>query len=313
MTKTKFTHFSFRQQFRSLLISSMILTIGLSVFSCGGPVIEDSSNAPANTPQTEQPAESEAQPSLSDGQYPVQQVTYDDATGEYSVLLLNTKPGEPSLFRTANLPMARLTDEEVANSKENYLTVEQGQPALHVAEDFRIEYVHSVTETATNPDTGEQETIVVRQETSFWTPFAGALAGQALGNLLFTPHYYIPPVYQTGVILTGYGGYGRTYTQAVDRYQTRYKAPPAEVRNRQTLRTSGQARRRSSPSTSGQSSEQTGTNTRRRNQQTDRPSGSGFGSDTLERNNSNSDRNYRRNSGGFGSSKSRRSRSGRRR
>lgn len=303
-----------RKQFRSLVIGSMVLTLGLSTLACGPVLVEDSSNVPAETTQTQQPAEPEAQTQLSDGQYGVQQVTYDDATGEYAVQLLNTKPGEPSLFRTDNLPMARLTDEEVASKKGNYLAVEQGQPALHIAEDFRIEYVHNVTETATNPDTGQPETIVVRQESSFWTPFAGALAGQALGSLLFTPHYYIPPVYQPGIILTGYGGYGRTYTQAVDRYQTRYKAPPAEVQNRQTLRTSGQVRRRSNTSTSGQSSGQTGTNTRRRTQQTDRPSGSGYGSDTLRRNNNNSDRSYRRNNGGgFGSNRARRSGSRRRR
>ncbi len=37
---------------------------------------------------------------LSDnGQYPVQQVTYDDTTGEYSLVLLNTSPGTPPVFR----------------------------------------------------------------------------------------------------------------------------------------------------------------------------------------------------------------------
>lgn len=47
---------------------------------------------------------------LSDnGQYPVQQVTYDDTTGEYSLVLLNTSPGTPPVFRSQNLQMARLT------------------------------------------------------------------------------------------------------------------------------------------------------------------------------------------------------------
>ena len=306
MNQTRFKSIRLKQHIRSLLIGSMVLTLGFGTLSCGSPlsgdIYSDAPDAPTDAPQTQSPAAPEGQTELADGQYNIQQVTYDDATGEYTVLLLNTNPGESPIFRTTNLQMARLTDEEIGNNTENYLAVEQGQPALHIAEDFRIEYVHNVTETATNPDTGQPETIVVRQETGFWAPFAGALAGQALGSVLFTPHYYVPPVYQTGVILTGYGGYGRTYNQAVERYQTRYSAPPAEVRNRQILRTSGQARRRSNSPTSGSS------NSRRRVQQTDRPSGAGYGSDTLERNNSNSDRSYRRNNGGFGSSRSRRMR-----
>jgi len=42
-------------------------------------------------------------------------------------------------------------------------------------EDFKIEYVHAVTETQTNPQTGQQETVVVlRQEGgSFWAPLLG--------------------------------------------------------------------------------------------------------------------------------------------
>jgi len=46
-----------------------------------------------------------------DGQYPVQQATFNDADGEYSLILLNT-PATPT-FRTTNLQMARLTDEEI--------------------------------------------------------------------------------------------------------------------------------------------------------------------------------------------------------
>ena len=42
--------------------------------------------------------------------------------------------------------------------------------------------------------------------------------------------------------MTGYGGYGNSYSQAVDRYQERYNAPPAAVKNRQTLRTTGSLR-----------------------------------------------------------------------
>jgi hypothetical protein len=198
--------------------------------------------------------------------------------------------------------MARLTDEEIASGQGNYLKVEQGQPSLHLTEDFRIEYIHNVTETVTDPQTGQAETIVVRQEPSFWTPFLGSLAGQAVGSLLFTPHYYIPPVYQPGVALVGYGGYGRTYPQAVDRYRTRYQAPPAEVRNRPLLRRTGQLRSPSSTQPRTTRSTSPSPNSR--------ATGSGYGSSTLRR--SNPGETYRRSPSGFGSSRSSRSRSRRR-
>ena len=124
------------------------------------------------------------------GQYPVQQVTYDDATGEYSVVLLNTPPGTPPVFRSPNLQMARLSDQEIQAGQQSYLKLDNGQPVLYLTEDFKIEYVHAVTDQKTNPRTGQQETVVVRRETGFWTPFAGALAGQAIGSLLFRPQYY---------------------------------------------------------------------------------------------------------------------------
>ncbi len=92
---------------------------------------------------------------------------------------------------------------------------------MYLTEDFKIEYVHTVTETQTNPQTGQTQTVVVRRESNFWTPFAGALAGQALGSLLFRPQYYVPPMYQPGGVMTGYGGYGNTYTQASERYQSK--------------------------------------------------------------------------------------------
>lgn len=282
---------------RQLVIVLMVLTLGLTTVACSSPVIEEPYSSPI---ETQQPDVQSTENRLSDGQYPVQQATYDDASGEYSVMLLNTAPGESSVFRTANLPMARLTDEEIASGQSSSLRVEQGQPSLHLTEDFRIEYVHNVTETVTDPQTGQPETVIVRQEPSFWTPFAGALAGQALGNLLFTPHYYMPPVYQPGVVLRGYGGYGRTHDQAVQRYRTRYQAAPPEVRNRQAFRRSGRLR---SPGL-GQSP------TRRTPGSRDRATGSGYGGGTLRRSNPN--RTYRRSPSGFGSSRSRRS-SGRRR
>jgi len=60
-----------------------------------------------------------------EGQYPVQQVTYDDATGEaawFCSILLHA-----SVFRSQNLQMARLTDEEIKAGQKSYLKVENGQ------------------------------------------------------------------------------------------------------------------------------------------------------------------------------------------
>ena len=228
---------------------------------------------------------------LSSGAYPVQQATYDDATGEYTLMLLNTPPGTSSIFRSDNLQMARLTDEQVASGEKTHLEVNGDQAVMYLTEDFKIEYVHNVTDTQINPQTGEPETVIVRQRSSFWTPFAGALAGQALGSLLFTPQYYVPPVYQPGGVLTGYGSYGRTYNQAVNRYQSRYQAPPAAVKNRRILRTTGGLR---TPSTT----------TRRRTNLNNRPTGSGYGSSNLP--SSGQYRSKRTNSSRFGSSYGRR-------
>jgi len=230
---------------------------------------------------------------LADGTYPVQQATYDDSLGEYSLILLNTPPGQ-SMFRSASLPLARLTDEEISASKTSELRVENGEPALYLTPDFRIEYVHNVTETQVNPQTGEEEVVIVSQQPSFWTPFAGALAGQAIANTLFRPHYYIPPVYQPGVPLRGYGGYGRSYTEAVSRYQARYQAPPAEYRNRQ-FRSSGRLR-----SNIGRSRTPSFGTAPRVNP--NRPSGSGFGNSDLRRNNRQPEQ-TRRSNRGFGSSR----------
>lgn len=269
---------------RKFLIFSMTLGLSLTAFSC----TSSSLNYPSDSSsQVEEPAASPTTTQISDGSYPVQQATYDDSTGEYTLMLLNASPGA-SVFRATNLQMARLTDEEIGKGQKTYLKVENSQPALYLTEDFRIEYVHNVTENQVNPQTGQQETVVVRQESSFWTPFAGALAGQALGSLLFRPQYYMPPVYQPGVVLTGYGGYGRSYNQAVSSYQSRYKTAPAEVKNRQTFRTTGQVRR--SPSTTSSPKVNQG----------NRSTGSGYGTSTLRRSNNPSPSKVR-GSGGFGS------------
>lgn len=291
---------------RRFTIVFLALTLCLTTVGCGRP----DETTPAARNVNTSTAAPQAPTRLSDGQYPVQQATYNDANGEYALTLLNTPAGTPPSFRSANLQMARLTDEEVKAGQKSYLKVEKGQSVLYLTEDFKIEYVHAVTETQTNPQTGQQETVVVRQQGgSFWAPFAGSvagsLAGQAIGGMLFRPQYYVPPAYQPGMsVLNGHGGYGSSYNQASDRYQTRYQAPPLAARNRQpNLRTTGQIRR--------PSSSQPAVRTAPRTNPGNRATGSGFGSSTLRpsgRSNSGSLR--RPSSGSFGSGGASRSRAG---
>lgn len=266
---------------------ALFLSLGLcltTLVACGGseaPTRERSSTSTTAPVPTK----------LADGKYTVQQATYNDANGEYSLFLLNTPPGTPSAFQTTDLQMAQLTDAEVSAGQKDYLQVEGGKAALHLSKDSKLEYVHNVTETKNDPQTGQPQTVVVRQESSFWTPFAGAIAGAAIGNLLFAPRYYVPPVYGGGP-LVGYGGYGNSYGQAVQQYQSRYQAPPAAVRNQQAnLRTTG----RLGTSSARQPAAGSG-----------RATGSGFGSSTLgQSDGSRSQVDRSRSRSGFGSGRSR--------
>jgi hypothetical protein len=271
--------------FRRLVIIFMALTLSFTSVACGGGSQEQS--AQVKTQQSPTVSNNTNQKRIADGKYPVQQATYNDANGEYNLMLLNTPPGTPAMYRTTNLQMARLTDEEVKANQKSYLKSENGQVSLHLPEDYKIEYVHNVTEAQTNPQTGQKENVVVRQESSFWKPFAGAVAGQVAGqvisNMLFRPHYYVPPVYNSGG-MNGYGGYGTNYGQAVQSYQTRYNSPPPAVVNRQTLRTTGRLNNLDRPNMN--------TN---RSVERNRATGSGFGTSTLRQ----SDRSrYTRPSGG---------------
>jgi hypothetical protein len=250
---------------RKLIILFVSLSLCWTTLACSSP---NSTQSYPNRNNTSSPPPNQ----VSQGQYPVQQATYNDANGEYSLMLLDTPPGTPSVYRSTDVQMARLTDEEIAQGKKTYVEINGDRAVMHLTPDFKIEYVHNVTETRTDPQTGQQETVIVRQQSGFWAPFAGALAGQALGSLLFAPRYYVPPVYQPGVVITGYGGYGSTYREAVNRYQTRYNQPPPAVRNRQTFRTTGRLR---SPSDSRS------TTIRRTPSNTNRSTGSGYGSSRL--------------------------------
>lgn len=272
-----------RSMMRKFLALSMSVALCWTTVGCGSSSLGDPARTETNRPATE----ARANRSLPNGQYAVQQATFDDGSGEYTVLLRDTPAGVNSSFRTENLPLAQLTPEEVQAGQKAYLKSENGQVSLHIPEDFRIEYVHNVTENVTNPQTGRTETVVVRQEPNFWAPFAGAIAGQAIGSLLFRPQYYVPPVYRPGAPLTGFGGYGSSYGQAVNRYQQRYQAPPAVERNRQVFRSTG---RLGSPST----------RVNRPRITNDRPTGSGYGTSTLRRSNRSTPSRVNR-PGGFGS------------
>ena len=266
---------------RKFTVFCLALTLCLTTVACGGE--NQANSVKPDVSKTATPTK------LNDGEYQVQQGTYNDANGEYTLFLLNNNP--PS-FATEKLQMARLTEEEIKAGKKTYLKVENGQPALYLTEDFKLEYVHNVTETKTNPQTGQKETVIVRQESNFWTPFAASLAGnvagQAIGSMLFRPQYYVPPVYQPGGVMTGYGGYGSSYDSAVANYRSRYNEPPAAVRNRTTFRTTGNIR--------NSASERATTN----NNPTGRASGSGFGGSNL-RPSDNSSSTHRNSGSSFGS------------
>jgi hypothetical protein len=273
------------------LAASLCLT---TVACGGGNQTSSSDNSPAQNV-----SQKSVSTKLADGQYDVQQASFDDGNGEYMLMLLGATP---PTFKTDNLKMARLTDEEVKQGKKTYLKVESGQPALYLTEDFKIEYVHNVTETKTNSQTGQQETVVVRRENGFWSPFAGSvagsIAGQAIGSLLFRPQYYVPPAYQPGGIIRGYGGYGSSYGDAVSSYRTRYNEPPAVERNRTTFRTTGSIRR-TYPNTTN-----TRTSTTTRTTSGSRASGSGFGGSTLRPSGNSNTVRRSPSSGSFGSGRS---------
>jgi hypothetical protein len=277
--------------FRKLIISLMCLSLCWTTVACGGSP-RSTASYPTQT-STQTTTATRNQPTS--GEYSIQQAQYDDGNGEYTFMLLNTPSGTAPVFRTTDVQMARLTDEDIEAGKQSYLEVNGDQAIAYITEDFKIEYVHNVTETVTDPQTGQQQTIVVRQQSSFWTPFAASFAGNALANALFAPRYYVPPVYQPGGTLLGYGGYGNTYQSAVSQYQTRYNEPPAAVKNRSTLRTTGAIRNNSTPRA-------TSTTTKK---DANRSTGSGFGSSDLKQNNNSSSTTKKR-TPSFGSSPSRR-------
>ncbi|MGI0492431.1 hypothetical protein ACN4EG_11650 [Alkalinema pantanalense CENA528] len=301
--------------FRRFVLFSLIILFGSITIGCDADLNQSSpqANQPANQSREVRSANSNgtSQPTLQnqrmlpDGQYPLQQATYNDVDGRYGVMVLNAPQGYSSALQLENVPMARLTDEQIKAGEKSFLKVENGQPALYLTEDFKIQYIHSVTEQQTNPNTGRTETVVVQRESNFWSPFAGSLAGnlagQAIGNMLFRPQHYMPPQYQPGIAMTGYGGYGLSANDAVRSYRDRYQQDPVAVRNRTNFRSTG---RISVPSNSASSPNRVSSPNRlsspnRSLENRDRSTGSGYGSSNLEPSRQTAPR---RSSSSFGSS-----------
>jgi predicted small lipoprotein YifL len=275
---------------RQFVALGMALILSFATVGCGGGVpLEQPQAKSSTTNQTRQVSQGNSV--IADGKYTVQQANYNDGDGVYTLFLINTPPGTSATFRTDNLQMAQLTPEEVSAAQPAYLQVKDKQAAFHIPKEFKLEYVHNVVEQAQNPQTGQVEPRIIRQESNFWSPFAGALAGQVVGNLLFRPQYYVPPMYQSGGGLFGYGGYGNSYQQATSLYRQRYNNPPIAERNRTVYRSTRRTPSLTTPSRSNSSANQ-------------RSSGSGFGSSNLRP--SPSSGSYRRSpsSSSFGSGRS---------
>jgi hypothetical protein len=298
-----FLNLSLSSKLRQLVTLGMVLMLSWTAVACGGsdpkPTAQGGGTlaTPIALPQSI-PGQQGAT-AIADGKYDVQQATYNDGNGAYTLFLLNTPPGTAATFRSTALQMAQLTPEEVSASQKAYLQVKDGQASFHMPQDFKLEYVHNVVEQSQNPQTGQVEPRVVRQESNFWSPFAGALAGQVAGQVvgsLFRPQYYVPPMYQRGSGLSGYGGYGNSYNQASSSYRQRYNQAPVVERNQTAYRST---QRRSTDF--GSSSQPRSSYSSPSNQ---RSTGRGFGSSNLERSGSSSSSYRRSPSSGFGSGRS---------
>ncbi|WP_373480601.1 hypothetical protein [Geminocystis sp.] len=276
--------------FKPVIAIFLTIILSFSTVACGSSNSVNTNNPTTFTNNTNVPKNN-----IASGKYPVQQATFNDVDGEYILMLLNTPSGSNPTFRTTNLQMARLTDEEIKNGQQTFVEINGNEAIMHLTEDFRIEYVHNETETVTNSNTGKQETVVVRQQSSFWSPFAGALAGQALGSMLFRPQYYVPPTFRSGGNLTGFGGYGNSYDQAVQSYRTNNNTIPQVEKNRQSFRTTGTIK-----NSSGNSINRVNTNSTK-------GTGSGVGTSNLKTNGTSS-KVKQPSSNSFGSNKSSRTR-----
>lgn len=162
-------------------------------------------------------------PPLPLGSYEVQSMSYDDASGLYSLFLLGTPPGAKPMYQTQNLRLARMTDEDVAAGKQPFMVVDGEGPIAMLRPETEIAYTHNVVE-----DRGG-EPVVVRQESSMWSPFMAGMTGAMIGNMLFAPRYYYPPPYAGGR-LAGVGGAGATRAIASGDFASKNGAMPQSAR-----------------------------------------------------------------------------------
>ena len=157
---------------------------------------------------------------LPPGTYDLQSISYDDASGAYRVFLVGAPSGVAPLYQSTQLKLARLSDEDIAGGKKSALRVDADGTAAVLTPDFQIAFTHNVVEER------QGQTVVVRQESSTWSPFMSAMTGMMIGNMLFAPRYYYPPPYVGGGRLAGFGGSGATQAAAAGEYTQKHGAPP---------------------------------------------------------------------------------------
>lgn len=205
------------------IVSTLVVGAG-----CGGCF----STTPKEQQQLERAQPVRESPPLPNGTYQIQSIAYDDADGAYRVFLIDPPPSTPPLYTTTKLQLARLTDEEIAaGDAKARLVVDGATVAGHLPTAFAIQYTHNEVEER------DGQPVVVQQHSSTWSPFMSAMAGAAIGNMLFAPRYYYPPPYVGGG-LTGFGGAGATPAAAQASYTQQHGKAPQAAR----LSTSGYAK-----------------------------------------------------------------------
>lgn len=213
---------------RHLKKTALITTVvAFSALAC----LSDPASDRTAAQQLEPPARIVSSPPLPGGRYGVQSVAYDDATGQYRVFVLGTPAGHSSAYQSADLRLAQLDEEALKNGSTSAIEFSaDGAPTLFLTPDYKIEVTHNVTDERVDPSTGRAETIIVRQESSSWSPFASAMMGSMIGNMLFAPRYVVPPPYVAGSPMVGVGGAGVTRQAANQTYAQKFGAEPKSAR-----------------------------------------------------------------------------------
>lgn len=163
-------------------------------------------------------------PPLPTGEYGVQSISFDDASGQYSMFLLDTPPGTPAQFQTQELRLAQLTDEEVAAGKRAHIVVDAEGPVAKIPADYQIAFTHNVVEEKAG------KPVVVQQHSSMWSPFMMGMTGAMVGQMLFAPRHYYPPPYAGGGVMGGVGGAGASRMAATSDYTAKNGAAPQSTR-----------------------------------------------------------------------------------